>query len=117
MGRCARERRGWEGKGAGVLGALPPAPPAAAGALQGPGIPAEPFLLPRLWSRTALVEMPGFPGWFRLFRAQWSSKEHFQVFPATGGCLGVREFCSQGWLNAGCLLICCTRLWGKENEH
>lgn len=63
----AQERCGWEGKGAvaggarGCLRAVQSAPSSAARALQGTGIPAELFLLPRLWSRMALVQMPGFP--------------------------------------------------------
>lgn len=66
----ARERCGWEGKGAaaggagGCSGALQSVPPSACRG----DIPAELLLLPRLWSRMALAEMPGFPGWVRLFR-------------------------------------------------
>lgn len=51
----------------------------------------------------------GCSGW-------WSSKERFQVFPIRVGCLEVKKLCSQGWLNTVSLLICCTRLWGRQNE-
>jgi len=57
---------GARGRGLGPgVGALQPAPPAA-GAQQGTGVPAEPFLLCRLRSGMALRERPGSPGWFRL---------------------------------------------------
>lgn len=116
----AWERCGWQGKGAvaggagGCSGALQSAPRSAARALQGTGIPAEPFLLLRLWSRTAL-KCQAFPGGSG-YSGWWSSKEHFQVVPIAGGCLEANSFCCQGWLNAVSLLIWCTSLWEQQNE-
>lgn len=109
-GADGRGRGPWqEGLGA-ARGPCSPLP----ALLQGTGIPAEPFLLLRLWSRTAL-KCQAFPGGSG-YSGWWSSKEHFQVVPIAGGCLEANSFCCQGWLNTVSLLIWCTRLWEQQNE-